>query len=483
MPLKLAAGIQEALVAILLYDPKGSKVAAGLIPAQSYDIHYRDLVEAAVSYLDQYGRPAGDHALELVEDLKSKRPKSKAIYSRLYESLQVYEPLIRGKDPSFNPEYIFKQAGVFARAQRLRDGLGQAVDAIEKDTAESVEEAETALRSALEFSWQAFDPGTYFADTERSLRFLTEPRVAMSTGIPALDYYGLGPARKELHILAADTGGGKSWWLIHLTKMALLARLRVLYISLELSERELMQRLAQAFFAVTKRKEDVTRRRIKTDKKGAVKGLSEQVLTKRPALTDANILGILQAKVAGFKRRPPLLVKEFPAGTLTIRQLRAYLASLEGSAKFLPDLICLDYPDEMEHDPKNKRLELIKIFTDLRGIATERNVAMATVTQLNETGAKARTATKHDLAEAKGKAHKADVLLTLSMTEEEKALGLARIFVAKGRMDRDGFQVLISRSLALGQFVVDSARMSKEYWGMVEKPDDVPEEDEVDAAD
>ena len=48
--------------------------------------------------------------------------------------------------------------------------------------------------------------------------------------------------------------------------------------------------------------------------------------------------------------------------------------------------------------------------------------------------------------------------------EAEKKLGLARLFVAAGRNDQDGFTVVISQQYGLGAFVIDSAILSDGYW-------------------
>ena len=85
MSLTLSSGIQEALVAILLFDSVGAKVAAGLVPHAAYDAHFRDLAHDAIEYLEKYGKPAGEHAIDLVESLKARHPSDAGIYDRIYE--------------------------------------------------------------------------------------------------------------------------------------------------------------------------------------------------------------------------------------------------------------------------------------------------------------------------------------------------------------------------------------------------------------
>lgn len=479
MSASLTQGIQEGLVCLLLFDPKGAPIASGLIPVAAYDPFFRQIASEAIEFLEKHKQPAGDHALELIDGLKSRYKKDASIYDRIWESLLATKDTV-------NRDFVFARAGKFAKGQRLRDGVEAAITALERDDEAGVDEAELELKKALEGSYETFDPGSRFSDADRTLKFLTQPRDPFPTGIGPFDKAGLGPARGELFIMAADTGVGKSWFLLQLAKCALMAHKRVLYVTLEMTEKEANQRLAMTFFSYTqhREKDGVILQRLKSDDHGRIASMRSRILTDRPFLFDREgpapgVEEQLRRLLRSYKRRPALYVKEYPAASLTMRKFKSDLLLMESAEGFLPDLICFDYPDEMEIvSAEHKRNELITIFTQLKGIAQERNLAMATVTQLNAEGAKARVATKSHLAEARGKAHKADVLITASQTPEEHELGLCRLYAAKGRHGKDRFAVLISQSLDLGQFVVDSARLSKTYESILKDATDAGGGDE-----
>ncbi len=459
----LTSAVQELLVALLLYDdtPGGAAAVAGLLPATVYDPYYRDIVEEASKYLDKYGKPPGEHALEIVEALCARQPDKADVYRTLFES-------ITSSKDEINREYVISQAGEFAQYQRIRSGISRAIDAVEKRTPEGTAEAMAIMEASLEASYTVFDPGVTLSDESRSLAFLDASRDAFRTGVAEIDRRGLGPARGRLHVFLGDTGAGKSWWLVHLGKVSVLSGLRVLYVSLELSTEEVLGRMMQAFFSITKRKGETTVQEFERDRKGGFVGFVDRTVKERPALVDSNIREHLIRKIQPLKKRARLLVKSFPTSQLTVPEFRSYLSMLEASESFLPDIILFDYPDLMDVDPKNKRNELIRINHQLRGIAVERNLAMATVGQLSKEGGRARTATKHHIAEAYGVAQGADAIVTFSQTADEFELGLARLFQAKGRTDKDKFTVLISQAYALGQFLLDSAPMGKTYWEEVQ---------------
>lgn len=449
----------------MLYDasPGGAQAVAGLLPVGIYDPHYRDVAQEAVAYLKRYKKPAGEHALDIFDALKARKPDDAEILDSIFASMEETKAGI-------NREYVIRLGSAFAQHQRLKAGIAQAIDALGKNTEEGTASAVAAMSASIKSSVEVFDPGIVFNDPEQSLSFLREESaLAMPTGIPALDTYGLGPARKKLHVMAGHYGTGKSWWLVHMAKQALMNRWRVAYVTLEMSAQDVACRLVQSIFSVTQVRGEVIWRKFRKSKRnGELRGLKDITIDDRPSLADDDIEVALTDKMRGLAKRSKIVIKEFPSGQLTIPMLQGYLASLETTG-FLPDILIFDYPDLMHHTSSAyHREELIAHYRNLRGIGVERNIAVATAAQLSDEGGKARTATKHHLAEARGIAGEVDVLLTYSQTQPEHEMSLARLFVGKGRgARRDRFSILLSQSYAMGQYVMDSAIMEgKAYWDM-----------------
>lgn len=462
--MRLTAAIQECLLAILYYDPTNAPSAAALVSAKLYDPFFSEMADAAITYLTEYGQPPGEHAVDLLAALSERAPKNAPFYRRIFDSMQATKSTI-------NHEYVLKTAGAFTRYQKLKRSLGTAITALERETEEGLEEAERTLGAALKQSHDLFDPGTFIADPTRALRFLDSEMVdAIPTGIQALDERNFGPVRKRLNLFIAPYGKGKSWWLINLAKHAMLDGKRVLYVSLELSEEEICQRIFQSMFALTKRSEAVRVQRFERDELGRFVALKESELTGRKALADENIREFLVSKQKPLRTRPPLLVRQFP--TLSVPELGGYLDMLEGQRKFMPDLVLLDYVTLLDTDVSNYRLTIGQNCKALRALGVERNIAIATAAQANRGASSSRWTTGEHTAEDMSLLHTADVGLTYSQTKAEEELGLARIFVAKGRTDKDRFGVLISQAYAIGQFAVDTVGYVSAYWDSMKGDDD-----------
>jgi hypothetical protein len=142
---------------------------------------------------------------------------------------------------------------------------------------------------------------------------------------------------------------------------------------------------------------------------------------------------------------------------------------LEQQQGFTPDLLIVDYPKLMKTSAQYQRIELGNITRDLRGLAVERNMAVAAVSQSNRIGMKKSRGehnmavlTAENISEDFTQGQTADTVLSYNQTEAEAALGLARIHVALARDQEGGFTTLITQHYPTGQFCLKSVRMNKD---------------------
>jgi hypothetical protein len=461
--MKLDAGIQEALLCILCFDDTagGGRFVAGLLPAKTFDPFYRDIAERACKYLERFKRVPGEHTLDLVRQLKEEQPDKGEVFERLYTSME-------GTKEGVNREYILSRATVFARYQRLRRGITKSLEALQEGTEEAVSKAEELLLNSARASNELFDPGTYLADAGRALRFLEHQGDALPTGIKELDQFQLGPARKKMHTLMAPSNKGKSWWVVNAGVMGLLARERVVHITNENDEDETCQRYMMRLFSVSKRDEVFERIAFKKNKLGKMIKLRTRQIKGRPYFADPNIGRLLREKLELFKHRTPLIIKHFPTGHLTMPMLEGYLSGLE-STGFTPDTLIIDSPDNFAISAKDFRIETGILWKQLRGLGQERNLRLVVTTQANRASWTEKVVKGHRVGEDVSKYQTSDIVFTLSSTEDEEALGLARIRVDKSRSDIKNLTVLISQAYGIGQFVMDSTRMVNKYWDLVNR--------------
>jgi replicative DNA helicase len=463
--MKLTKGIQASLVALLSYSVEYAPQIMGVISPKEFDLFYRQIAEKAVDYINTYGKPPGEHTYDLIEELKEQDEKSADIYRRIYESL-----LETSED--VNPEWVLDKTKNFAYLQRVKRGFQKALPLVATEEDDKLKEAKTIMELAFKESNINFDAGTCFTETSKSLSFLNkEEKDVFPFGVKEFDAIGVGPARKRLMLLMGGAKAGKSWLAIHIAKHCLMARKKVLHITLEMPEEEVAQRYCQSLFSISQREATAAVQEFQTNEKGDFLSWSQYLLSKGVALTDHDIKNKLTGLIKKCEYKLPLFIKEFPTSGLSIDGLKSYLDHLESSKGFVPDLLIVDYPDLMDFNQNDFRHALGKVYQQIRGIGMERNFAVVCPTQANREGAKAKKMSATHVGDDWSKICTLDALIAINQTEPEYNLGLARLQIAAIRGEAKFLTVLISQALPRGQFCLHSAKMSKKYWDAI-GPDD-----------
>ena len=460
---RLSKATQENLLVVLSFNDDKCKLVRNTVELSLFEGVYKDMAKQIYHYIDDYSQPPKDHLYDIFEDIiNGKDSKKGALIKSLIQSLG------RVRD-TINVEYTMDQLESFVRHQNLKAGVLEAATLLQEGGPNSLEKVEEVLNDRLKRRLSLFDAGIFLNDTTKSLRFLDNmDNNAFPTSIPELDIRGLGPIRKGLHLFIGPAGSGKTQWLVNLGRQALLSKLKVCHITLEMDEDLMACRYYQSFFSLPKRKTEYRVYRFQTDSAGMLLDVQRKDLIAQFCLTDPDAKELLTSKIRRFgKRFNNLVIKQFPTGSLNITSLKAYLDSLEDSHKFIPDLLIVDYADLMTVKSDNYRLDLGNIYKDLRGIAMERNIAVATASQSNREGAKKKTVKETDVAEDYSKIATVDCAITYSQTDSEREMGLARLYVGKARSDEGKFQLLISQSYATGQFCIDSMFMHGQYEDLV----------------
>lgn len=462
MPDYFAVNLQEDLISLLCFDDENSKIVFNTVDLDLFDDDYREIAERAYTYIERYEKAPGKHIIDLMGDILEGKDKRRAKFfeMKIGDLFDGYE----GTDV----QYTIDRAHNFIRRQRFKNGLIQASQIIQSGGEGAEDEAAKVMHDAMEIRNKLFDPGVFLSDTKQTFQFFEDLDEVFPTGIKEFDERNVGPIRKGLTIFIALPKRGKTWWLVNLGKMSMLHGKKVLHITLEMSEKRMAKRYYQALFAIAKRKDQNFQRTFfELDKLGKLIGFKREDIIAKLAFDDPKIIKKLTSEVKRWK--PGLnriLIKEFPTGQLLVRELTAYLDSLESAYRYKPDLLILDYADLMKVDPRNYRHELGNIYKEIRGIAVARNIALVTASQGHREGQKIKTMSGANVAEDFSKIATADCVITYNQTSHEKAFDLARLHVSEARDDEDKFTVLISQQYGFGQFWLQSLRLhqTKNYW-------------------
>jgi replicative DNA helicase len=440
---------QNILCALCWNDELASQIVFQLEARHFSTRHYQKIADVALGHYNRYKKPIGPHLPDYLED--DIRRSNGELFEFAIRDMQNIRGIIQ-------VDFVKQELSKWIELRELTRGVELASDALQSGDLDGAKEI-LSERASHDKSLSA---GILLSDHKQSLSFLEEQDKLdrFTCGIDALDDRGVSPSRGTQFLFIAPPKAGKSWFLIHVGKRALLAGHSVCHISLENSEKLTSQRYIQSFFSMTVREAStLSVPMFERDKSGHYLG-SETVENVTPRLLDTSARQEVIKKMEILKRKKPLYIKGFPSGSLTVGQLEGYLDWMAATHNFIPDILLVDYPDLMSIDSRNRRTDTGRIFVELRGQAVRRNHALVTVTQGNRTSADVKVIKGTHVSEDYSKIMTADYIITYNQTDKEHDRGLARLWVEGSRGAAQGFMALISQTYANGQFCLDSVPFS-----------------------
>jgi RecA/RadA recombinase len=471
---KPTKALQENVLAMLLHNEKQGKLVAGMVDPELFEGDYGIIAEKAVDYWKRYGRAPGAQTGDLVADIIDAGDAK----ARLYE--EILRSTVELAD-TVNETYVLDQLRAFVRVQQIKRAIMQSAERINAQAELATDEVEAIWNDLLRSKEQiAFNRGLSLAEFGRVLDYLEGQQLEFPMGITQFDEAHIGPARGTVLLLLGPSGKGKSWFCVHLGKMALLAGKRVLHITLEMSEEQVAQRYYQSLFSASKRDRESERPKIRFPKGEVSLGITYDTVDSEFILRGFYARDELELRLnaLGSRAVDNVIVKRF--ANLTMDGLEAYLDGLQNHENWTPDLLILDYWQLV--DPKvgadDYRLGMGRAFKKFRSIMVERNIAGVTPNQVTRKGIESTSNKMTDASEDISVAFTADVVLNYSSTDKEQRRGLGRLYVSKGRDERDKFGVFLTQHYETGQYALESIPMSAEVYNLISRLSDGREDDD-----
>lgn len=476
---KLTQSLQESVLTLICTSDIEGAIAANLVGSDYFEGAYEDIAIRAISYHNKFGKAPGTAHLDDLFDQVLSDPKNKK--RRLYT--QILEGIM-DQAKGLNTKYVLSRANDFLRQQNLKAAVLDAAEQYERGGDDLVANVEKILRGALTFSPEPMDSGTFLNDRERAIAYLTTKKhVSYKLGIPELDRYDINPTVGKAFGFMAPAKRGKTWFCIEAGVKAMMANAKVVHISLEMSEEELLQRYHQRLFAIAKRNEAIETTIMEFDELNRLSAFAPKTIKPKLDFEDPDIgRKILKKMDQWGSKFGRLVVKQFPTSSLSIQGLEAYLDGLELAHGFIPNMLIVDYPRIMKLDRRqDRRVAIGMMHEELRGVAVKRNLALVEPIQGNRESESGK-ANATNIGEDYSIGQTVDFLVIYNQTVMEKDAGLARLLVNFVRSDKSDFQVIITQNYGMGQFCTASALMpSQSYWKRLKeyvgKSDDDKEEE------
>ena len=220
-----------------------------------------------------------------------------------------------------------------------------------------------------------------------------------------------GLPNKTLNIALAGTGVGKSLFMCHVASSCLLQDKNVLYITMEMAEEKIAERIDANLLNV---------------------GIQDIVDLPKP---------MFSTKVNNITKKTmgSLVIKEYPTASAHSGHFKALLTELSLKKSFKPDIIFVDYlnicaSSRYRANANVNSYSYIKaIAEELRGLAVETNVPIVSATQTTRSGYGSSDVELTDTSESFGLPATADLMFALISTEELEGLNQILVKQLKNR--------------------------------------------------
>ena len=331
------------------------------------DTNFKEVVDIISSLEDEVGE------LEWLIDSTEKWCRDRAIYLALMESIQLAD----GKDES-----------------KGRDAIP------------------SILSDALSVSFDNHVGHDYLQDYEKRFESYhkKEDRIPFD-----LEYFNKitkgGLPNKTLNIALAGTGVGKSLFMCHVASSALIEGKNVLYITLEMAEEKIAERIDANLL-----------------------NINIQDITDLPKpMFNTKVENLIK------KTQGTLIIKEYPTASAHSGHFKALLQELALKKSFKPDIIFIDYlnicaSSRYRAGSNVNSYSYIKaIAEELRGLAVETNLPIVSATQTTRSGYGSSDVELTDTSESFGLPATADLMFALISTEELEGMNQIMVKQLKNR--------------------------------------------------
>jgi replicative DNA helicase len=362
-----------------------------------------DLID---EYVKKYNAFPTKEALEI--DLSDKSGLNEEVYKNAKDNIRA----ITVTD-IIDMEWLVDKTEAFCKDKAIYNALIESIKIVDKkDDKISVGAIPKILSDALAVSFDTNIGHDFLEDSASRYEFYHKKEVRIPFDLDYLNKItGGGLPRKTLNIILAGTGVGKSLFMCHMAAHNLTQGQNVLYITLEMSEEKIAERIDA--------------------------NLLDTPLDQLKEMS----LESYEKKIDRIRRKTTgkLIVKEYPTASAGSANFRYLLQELRLKKNFIPDVIYVDYLNICSSSRikaganVNSYTYVKSIAEELRGLAVEFNVPLISATQTTRSGFSNSDVGLEDTSESFGLPATADFMIAAITSEELQLLNQIMVKQLKNR--------------------------------------------------
>jgi len=376
---------------LLKNETYARKVTPFLQREYFHDRGLRFVFETINEFILKYNNLPTKEAIYIILD------KNKSINQEEMKRITNYVEEICNSKENVDSEWLMTETETFCKDKAVYNAIMESIQIIDGKTQQSQGSIPDILSKALSVSFDVHIGHDYIEDYEKRYDFYhtVEKRIPFD-----LDGFNQitngGTPAKTLNIVMAGTGVGKSLFLWHHAANCLKKNCKVLYITCEMAEERIAERIDANLLDVTL---------------DNLRELSKVIYEKKIQNLSAGVQG-------------KLIIKEYPTATANVNHFRFLLDELWLKRKFKPDVIFIDYLNicasarVKSGNNVNSYTYIKSIAEEIRGLAVEYNVPIFSATQTTRSGHSNTDVSLEDTSESFGLPATADFMFALISTDE-----------------------------------------------------------------
>jgi|TARA_R110000868_G_scaffold36105_3_gene128570 replicative DNA helicase len=376
---------------LLKNETYARKVTPFLQREYFHDRGLRFVFETIHEFILKYNNLPTKEAIYIILD------KNKSINQEEMKRITNYVEEISNSKENVDSEWLMTETETFCKDKAVYNAIMESIQIIDGKTQQSQGSIPDILSKALSVSFDVHIGHDYIEDYEKRYDFYhtVEKRIPFD-----LDGFNQitngGTPAKTLNIVMAGTGVGKSLFLCHHAANCLKKNCKVLYITCEMAEERIAERIDANLLDVTL---------------DNLRELSKVIYEKKIQNLSAGVQG-------------KLIIKEYPTATANVNHFRFLLDELWLKRKFKPDVIFIDYLNicasarVKSGNNVNSYTYIKSIAEEIRGLAVEYNVPIFSATQTTRSGHSNTDVSLEDTSESFGLPATADFMFALISTDE-----------------------------------------------------------------
>ena len=410
--MSLQTNLEQTILRNLLTDEQYMRKVLPFVKPDYFQGIYKTLFKEAGKYVGKYNK------LPTAESLGIELSEANMSAEQFQMAIDIIPQLFASE--KIDKDWLLDTTEKWCQDRAIYNAIMESITIIDgKHDSLSKNALPDLLQKALGVAFDTNVGHDYVENAEERFDFYhqEEDRIPFD-----LEYFNKitkgGVPNKTLNICLAGTGVGKSLFMCHLAASALAEGRNVLYISLEMAEERIAERI------------DANLLNVPIDQ---LENLSKDMFTQK--------VSNLAKKTNG-----KLIIKEYPTGSAHAGHFRALLNELKLKKQFEPDVIFIDYLNICASSRMkgmggaiNSYNYVKAIAEELRGLAVEYDVPLWSATQTTRSGYSNSDVGLEDTSESFGLPATADLMFALISTEELEGLGQIMVKQLKNRYNDPTF--------------------------------------------